>query len=1752
MGRCRWLPGMLWVALQAAWGTAWAGQGVGVSDDTYLDLRRHLAAVASPTVLDYGEVPAGASRTLSFFVTNRGDLVNDTLRVSGISSSDAAFTVNSSAFAVPPDDSVRVDVTLTATANRSYRGVLTLITNDALHPQVRVYLGESDRTPPGRFTLVSPANGARTGGSVTLSGGATVDADWGLSHYQLLLDGQVRVDNIKPLDWSVESVSLSSEDSLTSGFHVWKVNAVDYAGNVRTSDDIWSIQVDIDPPAPFSLLAPAAGTSVGAAAPVFAWQAASDVGAGLMKYQLYVDDVIRADNLPPSRVALNDTGDVFDDNLEAGRAKWDLTGGWGIAREQPGSGSYCLTDSPGGAYGNNVSVAATTAGDINLSSPGSAMLTFRQQYAFYPGGDYGLVEISTNGGAAWWELARYSGVQASWTPVSIPLNAYTGSRQVRLRYRLVSDASGTADGWHIDDVKIASTGVELDSGPHTWYVVAVDSVGNQRRSAETLGLRVDHTPPTPFELLAPGPGAWSGATPPTFVWAASADEGMGLQAYRLWIDGKLAVDSISAATTSITPPVALGLTHGEHPWSVTAEDVAGNTRGAVGRTLRVDLLPPAPFHLLAPADGEFTRLPTPALSWQKAVDDGAGTAYYRLWMDSSLVRDGLGDTMVTVQIAEGRHTWHVDAVDSVGNWRQSTESRSLVGEWSPAQPFDLVAPAAGDTVETTTPRFTWHPSVDAGSGIAKYELWVGSTLVLAAIPAADTSVVAPRALAPGPHSWFVKAFDYAGNITSSPVAAFVAMDDVYPPTSRLTAPAPLQVVGGARYVITGTATDRNGSGVDSVYVSVDDGTTWQAATANGDGRWTHAWAWYTAGTYSLRCRAVDRSGNRETAGPGLRVTVDLTRPTVRELSVTPGPARAGQAAVMLTMAASAAGMDSLVTPQVTLRPVAGPPVEVVQTSYAGGIWQGVATIAAGTANGPATFTIAGAMDRAGNLMLTDSTHTVLIDTQPPRWFDLATPADSSWLSERRPALSWHATSDSSSGIAAYQIWVDGQLSAQVPANTSTGRPGADLTPGLHRWTVKAVDLAGNERNADSSRWVRVDLLTPASQITGPAQGDTLGSGGYVIRGTASDGTAGAVGVSGLARVEVDIDGGGWHSVVSSGEAFSSWEYSWTNPTPGTHVLRTRATDAAGNVETPTVVTAVKVVAQPTVSRLAVDPVISGVDTVALSITFQSSELGMNNSVSPSVVLLTARGDTLRVNQVSYSGLTWNGEVAITAAVANGPASCLVSGAADRVGNQVLAYRAAAVLTIDTTPPAADTVLVTPNPARAGTVQISIALREAGSGLEIGRVPGIYFLPSDGVLRPATMGRYDSGTNRWLGTAQIGDDVRDGRALLLASGFRDRAGNVSAAGDTIGAFVIDRTPPVGLRSLAPADSAWTRARVPTFTWSAATDATAGLAEYRLRLGDGVTRPPLSPATIETSSISPLADGAYTWAVTAADAAGNEASTVTRLLRVDATAPVSSLRLPVAGAAIEELPVTISGTAVDSSAGEAGIGVDSVYVSTDGGATWQPAAGSGSGFASWSYTWTGGAVGAHTLRSRAVDRLGNAEVPSAGVTVTVRSRVKGDFTDDGVVDFSDFFQFADVFGTVAPRFDLDGSGGPVDFNDFFIFADSFAGSNRAKLLLLARQRLGLPATTRLTSAYPNPFNSATTITYEVAVPAPVRLRLYSVGGQLVRTLVDGQTGAGQFQVAWDGRDNQGQAVGTGVYLCELRVSGHSDLRRLVLTR
>jgi len=65
------------------------------------------------------------------------------------------------------------------------------------------------------------------------------------------------------------------------------------------------------------------------------------------------------------------------------------------------------------------------------------------------------------------------------------------------------------------------------------------------------------------------------------------------------------------------------------------------------------------------------------------------------------------------------------------------------------------------------------------------------------------------------------------------------------------------------------------------------------------------------------------------------------------------------------------------------------------------------------------------------------------------------------------------------------------------------------------------------------------------------------------------------------------------------------------------------------------------------------------------------------------------------------------------------------------------------------------------------------------------------------------------------------------------------------------------------------------------------------------------------------------------------------------------------------------------------------------------------------------------------------------------------------------------------------------------------------------------------------YPNPFNPSTTISYNLPKTGSVRLDIYNIKGQLVRTLVNDHKTAGSHSVIWDGKDDNGRAASTGVY-------------------
>lgn len=94
--------------------------------------------------------------------------------------------------------------------------------------------------------------------------------------------------------------------------------------------------------------------------------------------------------------------------------------------------------------------------------------------------------------------------------------------------------------------------------------------------------------------------------------------------------------------------------------------------------------------------------------------------------------------------------------------------------------------------------------------------------------------------------------------------------------------------------------------------------------------------------------------------------------------------------------------------------------------------------------------------------------------------------------------------------------------------------------------------------------------------------------------------------------------------------------------------------------------------------------------------------------------------------------------------------------------------------------------------------------------------------------------------------------------------------------------------------------------------------------------------------------------------------------------------------------------------------------------------------------------------------------------------------------------------------------------------------------------------VPSVTRLVGNVPNPFNPTTEIRFELSGRAPVSLEIYNVSGQRVRSLGGRAYDAGVHAVTWDGRDDTGTPVSSGVYFYRIQANEYSESKRMTLIR
>ncbi len=172
------------------------------------------------------------------------------------------------------------------------------------------------------------------------------------------------------------------------------------------------------------------------------------------------------------------TIDKLFDDVEEPVQGWIAEGTWARTNEQSHSPSHAWSDSPSGDYGNNTEVSLISP-IINVDDLLTKELSFYHHHDLEYGFDYGYVELSKDNGQTWsLPILTVTGTNSNFEQVVLNLSAYHAPR-LRVRFRLSTDSSFTADGWYIDDIRLRGTINTLTDNLATSYDFQVGTEGWQ-------------------------------------------------------------------------------------------------------------------------------------------------------------------------------------------------------------------------------------------------------------------------------------------------------------------------------------------------------------------------------------------------------------------------------------------------------------------------------------------------------------------------------------------------------------------------------------------------------------------------------------------------------------------------------------------------------------------------------------------------------------------------------------------------------------------------------------------------------------------------------------------------------------------------------------------------------------------------------------------------------------------------------------------------------------------------------------------------------------------------------------------------------------------------------------------------------------------------------------------------------------------------------------------------------------------------
>ncbi|MBU0574035.1 MAG: Ig-like domain-containing protein [Candidatus Margulisbacteria bacterium] len=1044
-----------------------------------------------------------------------------------------------------------------------------------------------------------------------------------------------------------------------------------------------------------------------------------------------------------------------------------------------------------------------------------------------------VVLYQPNGGENIWGGTTY---EITWEAT----DNLTPQADINIYIRRSSDGGSTwsvPGGPYINDGSQTWNVPELNTSQCRISIEAVDAAQNTGTDMSDANFIVDSTPPTAPALIAPV-NTYSNDLTPTFSWSASTSRS-GVGSYEVRVDGGTTLLATQDATTSYTPTTSLS--EGAHTWEARARnvlDIWGSYASTA--TVTLDATAPSAPTLVFPVGGTTTNDATPTFLWDAAVDPISGIASYEVRIDGTIVATQGAETYYTPTdpLTEGSHTWDARAKDRADNWgNYSTAGSFIVDTLGPTvESIVLLDSVRNDRTYSSTLILTVEAQgVNGSPSLMRMAQDSGFTdndsgwLVYA--QSTEYTLTAGE----GVRSIYYYLKDTLGN-TSEVVASSITIDTLHPSVESIALTNTYD--GGSIYTRSTTiSVEASGVSAEAVAMNIAEDA---AFTSNPTGWLTYNVNYEYAlaagdGTKTVYYKVRDIASN-ESNTVNDSIVLDTTPPTQVTLS---------------SPADNSATNDLTPTLAWTAATDVTSGIGSYEVSWDGTIvsTQGATTSFAFTASqteASHTWEVR-ARDKAGNVGQFSLTWTVTLDATAPSTPALVYPISGTTTNDATPTFRWDASTDVLSGVANYEIRVDGTTMATLSASSTSWTIATSLTDASHTWDARAKDNAGNYSAYASAEGFTVDATGPlisSITLTDSVRGDPYYANTLTISVEAN-------GVSGgPAQMRMAQDAGfsdndsGWLAYAQS------TEYLLTAG-EGTREVYYYLKDASGN--TGEVVSASIIIdtVSPEVGSIILKDTTTGSTTVTSSQTISIEAVTVS---AEAVSMRTAQDAAFTTNDTGWVAYSANFTYSLTAG--NGLKTVYFK-VRDRASNESLSVNNS--ITLDTNKPAVS----------------SITLRDRNTDSILYTNQTIISIEANSVTGTPTQMKIsqDSGFSGavWQTYSQtVTFEVSSGDGTKTV--YYKLQSALSSESDAVNnSITLDTTPPSQVALSTPANGSSVTSQTPTLAWTAATDVTSGIGSYEVTF-DGTAITTLGAVTTYTFAQTQTV-GSHTWEVRARDKASN---------------------------------------------------------------------------------------------------------------------------------------------------------------------------------------------------------------------------------------------------------------------------------------